>query len=116
MRSSDGPSTAASTPHGKSVGGEVSGLVFDIQRFSVHDGPGIRTVVFLKGCPLRCVVQQPGVAVRRSRVAVHSGTMFALRAVCCALPRGCAVVDRFWHRSGQVPLHSVWSVRRWMSR
>jgi pyruvate formate lyase activating enzyme len=29
--------------------------VFDIQRFSVHDGPGIRTVVFLKGCSLRCV-------------------------------------------------------------
>lgn len=28
--------------------------VFDLQRFSVHDGPGIRTTVFLKGCPLRC--------------------------------------------------------------
>ncbi len=28
--------------------------VFDIQRFSIHDGPGVRTVVFLKGCPLRC--------------------------------------------------------------
>ncbi len=30
------------------------GLVFNIQRFSVHDGPGIRTTVFLKGCPLSC--------------------------------------------------------------
>ena len=30
------------------------GLVFNIQRFSIHDGPGIRTVVFLKGCGLRC--------------------------------------------------------------
>lgn len=28
--------------------------IFDIQRFSVHDGPGIRTTLFLKGCPLRC--------------------------------------------------------------
>lgn len=30
------------------------GMVFNIQKFSLHDGPGIRTVVFLKGCPLRC--------------------------------------------------------------
>lgn len=31
-----------------------TGLVFNIQKFSIHDGAGIRTVVFLKGCPLRC--------------------------------------------------------------
>ncbi|SEA21190.1 pyruvate formate lyase activating enzyme [Pseudobutyrivibrio sp. ACV-2] len=34
---------------------ETKGLIFNIQRFSVHDGPGIRTVVFEKGCPLRCL-------------------------------------------------------------
>ena len=33
----------------------ISGAVFEIQRFSIHDGPGIRTTVFMKGCPLRCV-------------------------------------------------------------
>ncbi|HAE61132.1 MAG TPA: glycyl-radical enzyme activating protein [Eubacteriaceae bacterium] len=32
----------------------MKGCVFDIQRFSIHDGPGIRTTVFLKGCPLNC--------------------------------------------------------------
>jgi pyruvate formate lyase activating enzyme len=31
-----------------------TGIVTDIQHYSVHDGPGIRTIVFLKGCPLRC--------------------------------------------------------------
>ena len=31
------------------------GTIFDIQRFSIHDGPGIRTTVFMKGCPLKCL-------------------------------------------------------------
>lgn len=33
---------------------DETGLLFDLQGFSLHDGPGSRTVVFLKGCPLRC--------------------------------------------------------------
>ena len=32
----------------------VKGVVFNIQRYSIHDGPGIRTTVFMKGCPLKC--------------------------------------------------------------
>lgn len=32
-----------------------SGIIFDIQSLSIHDGPGIRTTVFFKGCPLRCL-------------------------------------------------------------
>ena len=32
----------------------MTGILFDIKRFSMHDGPGIRTTVFLKGCPLAC--------------------------------------------------------------
>lgn len=37
------------------IDGTPKGLVFNIQKFSLHDGPGIRTIVFLKGCPLACI-------------------------------------------------------------
>ncbi|MCK5760927.1 MAG: glycyl-radical enzyme activating protein [Candidatus Delongbacteria bacterium] len=34
---------------------KTNGTIFNIQKFSLHDGPGIRTTIFFKGCPLRCV-------------------------------------------------------------
>ncbi len=43
----------------------MKGLVFDVQRFSVHDGPGIRTTVFFKGCPLTCAWCQNPESMRR---------------------------------------------------
>jgi pyruvate formate lyase activating enzyme len=36
------------------MAGEKSGLVFNIQRYAIHDGSGVRTLVFMKGCPLQC--------------------------------------------------------------
>lgn len=51
-----------------------SGLVFNIQKYCVHDGPGIRTTVFLKGCPLCCAwCHNPeGVSPERELVVVES--------------------------------------------
>lgn len=45
------------------------GLIFNIQRYSIHDGGGIRTIIFLKGCPLAC----PWCANPESRKAVQPG-------------------------------------------
>ncbi len=51
---------------------EVEGIVFDIQRYSVHDGPGLRTNVFLKGCPLRCGwCANPESQARQPELALH---------------------------------------------
>ncbi|GCD12154.1 glycyl-radical enzyme activating protein [Clostridium tagluense] len=38
----------------KKINYEQKGIIFNMQRFSIHDGPGIRTIVFFKGCPLKC--------------------------------------------------------------
>jgi pyruvate formate lyase activating enzyme len=54
---------------------ETPGFVFDIKRYAIHDGPGIRTTVFFKGCPLKCQwchnpeswKAAPEVALRTSR-------------------------------------------------
>jgi pyruvate formate lyase activating enzyme len=54
LRSGATPSAQSPTRSSESIG-EAAGLVFDIQRFSVQDGPGIRTTVFLKGCRLDCL-------------------------------------------------------------
>ena len=42
---------------------DTKGRVFDVQKYSIHDGPGIRTIVFLKGCVLRRHLEQHSKAV-----------------------------------------------------
>jgi pyruvate formate lyase activating enzyme len=50
----------------------ITAPVFDLQRFSIHDGPGIRSLIFLKGCPLRCVwCQNPESQDARPRIAFY---------------------------------------------
>ena len=78
---------------------EPQGLIFDIQGYSVHDGPGCRTLVFLSGCPLRCSwCSNPEGQLRRPRLMYRAGKC-ALTCQRCAgaCPQGAIQVGSTPH-------------------
>jgi len=80
----------------------VSGTIFNIQRFSVHDGPGIRTVVFLKGCSLRCRwCSNPESLSKSVQIGVFSNRCLGL-AKCRACLDAAPDPDAFEVRDGRV--------------
>ena len=69
----------------------VAGRVARIDRGAVHDGPGLRTVVFLKGCPLRCAwCHSPETQSLRSEALVQSDRCIACEACAAACEQGAA--------------------------
>ena len=67
----------------------MKGTVFNIQGFSIHDGPGIRTAVFLKGCPLHCLwCHNPESHARRPELFYDAAKCIACGRCAVACPTG----------------------------
>ena len=64
-------------------------MIFNVERFAIHDGPGIRTVVFLKGCPLRCAWCSNPESQRPERELFHSGKKCLDGTVCGICAAAC---------------------------
>lgn len=72
--------------------------VFDIQRFSIHDGPGIRTTVFLKGCPLHCIwCHNPESLSADPDLFYHEKNCIGCGACAAVCPQGCHIVTDAGH-------------------
>ena len=68
----------------------MTGRVLHIQRFSLYDGPGVRTVVFLKGCPLRCLwCHNPEGLEAGQQILFNSSKCIGCMDCATACPQGC---------------------------
>lgn len=71
-----------------------TGTVFNIQRFSLHDGPGIRTTVFLKGCPLDCLwCHNPESKKSSPQLSFTSSHCISCGNCCKACPNGVHIFE-----------------------
>jgi pyruvate formate lyase activating enzyme len=72
----------------------TEGLIFDIKRFAINDGPGVRTTVFLKGCPLRCFwCHNPESQSPRSQLARYDTKCIRCGGCAAACPTGAITLD-----------------------
>lgn len=82
----------------------MNGCVFNLQRYSVHDGPGIRTIVFLKGCPLHCTwCSNPESQDRLPQLGYKSGS--CIGAECLLCQKVCEKQAVFYPGSGPVVIN-----------
>ena len=92
------PAERVHPPHGARIlsDRDISGLVFDIQRFSLHDGYGIRTLVFMKGCPLVCAwCSNPESQKTRPEIMFYQEKCLGCRACLGACPNAALLEEAF---------------------
>lgn len=78
--------------------GMETGTIFNIQKFSIHDGPGIRTTVFLKGCPLSCLwCHNPESNKTVSEIFFSSQKCIGCSACVSVCANGCHRIDAQTH-------------------
>lgn len=82
-----------------------TGIIFNVQRFSIHDGPGIRTTVFVKGCPLKCKwCSNPESQNRERQLMVRLSRCVGCGACASACPEQAVTIDHNhrarmnWHK------------------
>ena len=93
----------------------LTGLVLNIQHFCTHDGPGIRTTVFLKGCSLRCkwcsnpesIHPKPELAYNPGKCIGEKQCGFCLKDICPEVGHLC---DRFRRQAGRQGADQLGSV------
>lgn len=77
---------------------DKKGMIFDIKELAVFDGPGIRTTVFLKGCPLHCnwCHNPEGMSMKRQLMVSHNGCLHCSRCqlVCLHKETGCELCGK----------------------
>ena len=83
---------------------DLTAPVFNIQSYSIHDGPGIRVTVFLKGCPLRCLwCANPESNLTRPQLMVYSSKCVGCGACAAGCPQGAVTLSE---REGKVLEHT----------
>jgi pyruvate formate lyase activating enzyme len=76
------------------TGAEAAGIVFDIQHFSLHDGPGVRSTVFFKGCPLSCLwCGNPESQIKRPQLLFFPHLCATCGSCAKVCPRHAATLD-----------------------
>ncbi|MCD6336113.1 MAG: 4Fe-4S cluster-binding domain-containing protein, partial [Candidatus Latescibacteria bacterium] len=92
----------------------LKGLIFDIKKFAVHDGPGIRTTVFMKGCPLRCAwCHNPESWKREPEILFYEQRCIGCKKCFSACPSGALRIENGKRCTTGIAVGSV--MRAWRS-